>query len=67
MADRKADQLAGKGSFLDRLRRRRLAIEEGRPEDAAKDFAEDPAAGDSAEADETDVLKKKRRARLAIQ
>ena len=29
MAERKADKLGGKGSFLDRLRKRRLAIESG--------------------------------------
>lgn len=31
MADRPADKLAGKGSFADKLRRRREAIEAGDP------------------------------------
>ena len=35
---RKADELAGKGSLADRLRRRRIAMESGRPDQAAEAF-----------------------------
>lgn len=61
MPKRKVDDLAGKGSFLDKLRRRREKVEEGDLEGASEVFsqAEKSAAEKENEKDELDTYRKK--------
>lgn len=61
MPKRKVDDLAGEGSFLDRLRKRRNAVEEGDLEGASNAFtqAEKSASEKKDEKEELDTYRKK--------
>lgn len=48
MAENKADKLVVRGSFFDRLRRRRIAIESGKAGDATKEYKRNPKKKDKA-------------------
>ncbi len=60
MPKRKVDELAGKGSFLDKLRKRREAVEDGDLEGASEVFsqAEKSASEKKDEKDELDTYRK---------
>lgn len=49
MAERKADKLAGKGSFLAALRARRMAVEAGDPSAARDAYLEELQIQENAE------------------
>ena len=61
MPKRKVDELAGKGSLLDRLRKRRDKVEEGDLEGAPNAFtqAEKSTSDKEDEKDELDTYRKK--------
>lgn len=61
---RKVDVLAGKGSFLDRLRKRRQAVEDGDLEGAAAAFKDEPVAEEEMTEEEFDALPERQKRKL---